>query len=193
MVDDSTEELLKGTVKRNDIENSDDDNAIEIDTSNNHIIGNNIHENDSTRALLLGQHDIHNFNFENILRTPDSPYYSRDDDDMNNNMYNDFKVLGISQNNENEINSLQYDTVLNDLYVSISQFLVRNQLSQAFITTFKKYVNNLIQDGKNPLKDKYILSIQTEIDQNDQLTPHLEHLISILLLSLIHISEPTRH
>lgn len=181
MVDDSTEELLKGTVKRNDNESSDEDNAIEIDI-HNLIGGRDTHENDSTRALLLGRSNIHEFDFNNVLHTPDSVYHSIDNNDIKEDMYNEFKGLGISQNNNNELNALQYDTVLNDLYISISQFLARNQLSQAFITTFKKYVNNLIQEDSNPLKDKYILSLQTEIHQNDRLTPHLEHLISMLLL-----------
>ncbi|KAG0664747.1 hypothetical protein C6P45_000543 [Maudiozyma exigua] len=186
MVDDSTEELLKGTVKRNDIDSSDEDNSIEIDNHLNDIMARNIPDNDSTRALLLGQNNIHNFNFDNILRTPESANYSNDtNNDLNKDIYDEFRALGISQNNNNnnnELNTLQYDIVLNDLYITISQFLIGNQLSQAFIKIFKKYVNNLIQDGENPLKDKYILSLQTELDQNDQLTPHLEHLISILLL-----------
>ena len=85
-------------------------------------------------------------------------------------------------------NGLRYDLndisveVIEDLYRQIEAFLVHFKLSRSFLQIFKNYVNILIQEGINPLRDEYFTILEDELKGFFTFNSVIEEILEIFLI-----------
>ncbi|CCE63390.1 hypothetical protein TPHA_0E03000 [Tetrapisispora phaffii CBS 4417] len=103
--------------------------------------------------------------------------------DVNGSLFEIHKSLdpNFKFTNENQ-DDRPLNSILDTIYNRIQVFLIRNKMSLDFLKIFKKYVHFIEESGSDPLADKYLIDISTQLDLSFDMTPFMNELYSKLLL-----------
>ncbi|GAV52438.1 hypothetical protein ZYGR_0AG04290 [Zygosaccharomyces rouxii] len=86
------------------------------------------------------------------------------------------------QHPKRRIRQSEGNPIFSLLFNRIQVFLLRNGMSLEFLKIFKKYIDHVLENGLDPLKDQYFLSLQNELSESFEFTPTMEDILNKFLL-----------